>query len=486
MADATETGERIASEVTVEDVGPAAKRLTITVPAEAVTQKLEEALGALSTTAAVPGFRKGKAPRKLLERRFGSDLRRETRNQIIASAYSGAIEDKSLKPIGDPEPARRTDELELEEGKPFTFAVDVEVAPEFELPALDGIEIKRPVLDITDEMVRDEVTRYRRHFGNLHRIQDGFQEGDRLIGHADVTRAGETEAFFSRDEVLVVHPGAAQGGRGQVLGLLIDGLAGLLEGRAVADTVEFKTRGPEQHEREDIRGVELTIQFLIHHAERVAPCSVEAVVQVLGLESEALLHEHVRMSLEMRRDEEQAAAMRQQACDHLLGQVEFELPSKLTARQATRLLERHRLELLYRGMTPEEVEDRLAQVRAGSEEAARRQLKQFFLLLRLADHYEVKVNEQEIHGRVAMMAARRGMRPEQLMNELTQTGQLAEVAGQMREARALDRVVHAARVTDIAAAEWRALQEAAAQAAGSPAASPPRKRTRQKSAAGAE
>jgi trigger factor len=460
MADATATEtEKITSDVQIEDIGPAAKRLTITIPPAVVAEKLEEALGTLSAETALPGFRKGRAPRALLEKRFGTALRTETRNQLVAGAYATAVETHALRPVGEPEPVDKLDDLEVVEGRPLTFRLDVEVVPEFELPGYEGIEIKKPMLDITDQHVDRELRRYQARLGEVDRIDGDFRPGDRLIGKARVTRKGDQEPFFSHDQVVIIHPGSESGGQGQVLGLLVEDLGSRLDAAKVTDCITIETKGPQGHEREDIRGADLTIEYEIKQAERIDPAPVAAVIEALGLGTEELLREQIRMALEQRRDEEQAAAMRQQVAEHLVDTIEFELPRKLSERQVARTLERYRLELLYQGLSAEDVEDRLAQVRADSEENARRRLKLYFLLRRLADHFGIEVSEQETNGRVAAMAARRGVRPEQLMNELKQSGRIAEVKAQIQENRALDRVVHHARIEEVSAEEWRRLED---------------------------
>ena len=139
MADETAATEEKTYDVKVEDAGPAKKRLTITVPVDVIAEKIEESMGTLAVQTALPGFRKGRAPKKLLERRFGTSVRSETKNQVIADGYASAIEEHDIKPVGEPEPVEKLDELELEEGKPLTFSVEVEVVPEFELPDLSGL-----------------------------------------------------------------------------------------------------------------------------------------------------------------------------------------------------------------------------------------------------------------------------------------------------------------------------------------------------------
>ncbi|MCI0631879.1 MAG: trigger factor [Phycisphaerales bacterium] len=471
MSPATATTEPTTStnQVKIEDAGPARKRLTITIPAHAINDKLAESMTVLAGQTVLPGFRKGHVPQKLLERRFGTSVRTETKNQLIASAYATAIEEHKLKPVGEPEPGDDMKTLELEPGKAMTFSLEVEVVPSFELPALDTIEVKKPMVDITDERIAQELERQQLMHGVASRIESDFTEGDRLGGYATVTKEDETEPFFRQDNVIIIIPGKADGGRGQVLGLMIEGLRDQLIDRKIGDKIVIETVGPESHERDDIRGVKLTIEFELRQAERVAPAEPAVVAQKYGLTNEEILREQIKLALEHRRDDEQAAAMREQAVEQLAELVEFELPEKMSAQQSARHLEQYRLELLYRGSTPEEVEEKLAETRSDSLAEARRRLKHFFLLQRLAEHFQVEVSEQEVNGRIALIAAQRNVRPEKLRTELSQSGRLGEVARLIRDEKAAQRVVEQVKQVEISAEEWNDLVKKKKQGGKTPA-----------------
>lgn len=463
MADSeTAAASPAAPEVEVQDVGPATKRLTITIPGDAIREKLEESLGALATETALPGFRKGRAPKKLLEKRFGRVMRNEAKNQLMADAYARAIEAKGIQPVGEPEPTRPVDELQIEEGKPLTFEMDVEVVPEFELPDLDGIEVKKPLLEITDEHVDEELQRQRLRMGSASRVDAGFQGGDRLVGHLSITKAGDEEPLYDQDDVLVVCPGEAEGGRGVIAGLIVEDLAARLTEARAGQVVEITTTGPEGHELEDLRGAEVQIRLRITGAQRPEPAGIEQLVEAYGLGSEQNLREQIRLALQHQRDQEQAAAMREQVIEHLEETTDVQLPEKLSAAQVARNLEGQRLELLYQGLPPEQVEQRLAEMRAEAEVQTRKRLKRFFILRRLADHYKVEVTEQEINGRLAQIAAQHGQRPDQLRAELARTGRLGEIARQVREHKAADRAIANARVEEISAEKWNKMVSAKA------------------------
>ena len=482
MATATEAAPS-ANKVKIEDAGPARKRLTITIPAEIIDEKLQESLSTLATETALPGFRKGKVPQKLLERRFGSNVRTETKNQLVANAYAAAIEENQIKPVGEPEPNEEMKNLELEPGKPLTFSLEVEVVPSFDMPSFDKIEIKKPMLEITKEHIENELKRQQYANGEPSKIEENFKEGDRLEGYATVTKVGEEEPFFREDKVLVIMPGTDDGGRGQVLGLLIDGLHDMLKGKRVGDTIEIDTVGPEAHEREDIRGVKLHISFEIRGAVHITAAEPSVVAERFGLPSEEILREQIKFALEHRRDEEQSSAMREQAVDQLAEMVEFDLPEKLSSQQAARNLEQYRLELLYRGMTPEEAETNLAEIRGDSEAQTKNRLKRFFLLHRLGEHFKVDVSEQEVNGRIAAIGAQRNIRPEKLRSELAQAGRLGEVARLIRDQKAADRLVSQVKQVEVSSDEWNKIyrdkQKESASQTKSPKAPAP-KRTAKK------
>lgn len=467
MAD-TETNTLTPS-VEVADAGPARKRLTITIPAENVDERIETSFGALQMEAAVPGFRRGRVPRALLEKRFGSALLQEARSQLLADAYSKALESKGLKPVSQPELDDAARDLTVQRGKPFVFTVDVEVVPEFEMPKLDGVAIKRPIAEITDAHIEAELRRNQYRFGMPNRIDGPFQPLDRLLGRVVVHLNGSSDVFFESNDALVVVPDVTDQGRGQLLGIIFDDLGPRLEGRKVGEEVIFETTGPESHEREELRGAKIKIIYALREAERIDPATPESLAEQFGLGSVENLREQVKIGLERRRDSEQRAAMREQVFTYLTNAVDFVLPEKLSAAQIQRNLDIMRMEMLHRGIDGEDVERRLAEIRGDSETDTRRRLRLFFILARLAEHFKVEVSEAEVNGRIAQIAASRNLRPDQARAELQRANRIGDVMLSIREAKTADRIIDRAVITDVDAAKWneehQAQQKTAAGAA---------------------
>jgi trigger factor len=461
MTTATETP----FEIKITDVNPTTKRIAVTAPAAAVAERLDAALAALQAQSALPGFRRGKAPTSLLAKRFGPGLADETRSQIFQTALSEAIEKNGLKPVGDPTLVPGSATENVERGKPFSFAVDVEIVPEFKLPSLEGIPVKKPVIAVEDKHVDDEILRQRYRFGTPNRIEGTFEHLDRMVGRAEVRIDGADGIFFETDEALAVVPAKEDEGKGQLLGLLVENMTDAFLGKKVGDTVTVKTLGPAAHEREEVRGKPLTITFTPKAAERITPAEPKDLAERFGLGTEEIFREQVRHALEQRRDSEQQAAQREQVLEWLDGQVDFPLPEKLSERNLAGMISRQRMDLLSRGVDAEQVEMRLAEMRSSSEASGRRRLKLFLVLARIAEEMGVKVTDAELNGRVSQIAMQQGERPERLFEQFRSSGMLGELMVQIRESKTADRLVAKATVTEIPAEEWNRLVEAKAAAA---------------------
>ncbi len=439
--------------VTIEDKGPALKEITIEIPYEVIAEKLDESLATFTGEAQVPGFRKGRVPRRLIERKFGKDIREETKGQLIASAYSEAVEEHSLRVLGEPDSEELAD-LKIVDGQPLKFSVKVEILPEFDLPDTEAIEIVRPVSEITDEMVEKEVSNFCLYRGTLEPIEGELEDGAYLTGHGVMKLADDDEVMLDLPGAVVRIPLPEDEGKGAILGIMVDDFAKQIGRPKVGEEATITCDGPKSHEDERIRDKKLVITFASEKAERVIPAPVEELLTQYGMEDEGQLREQLRLQLERRLENEQAHAMRAQVAKHLLDNVEFDLPENITANQAARNIERLRLDMMHRGVPGEEIEAKIAEARGSSEDTARRELKLLFIIERSAQEHEVSVSEAEVNGRIGQLAAQRGVRPEQLRQELVKSGQISAFAQQIREHKVLDQVVAGAKVTDMPVEEY--------------------------------
>ncbi len=444
MADSSAT--MTTHDVKIEDIGPSRKRITISIPGDQVTQKMDEMLDVMAAQAQLPGFRQGHAPRHIVQKRFGSHVATETRSQLISSSYSEAIQNNKIMVIGEPEPVEDIDALTLERGKPVKFAVEVDVPPTFDMPKTEGVEIMKPLIEVTDDMADKQVKQLCMNEGRLE-TQDKGAPGDYCIGRGVMKKGDET--LLDIEGAVVQIPEKSSDGKGAILGVMVDDFAKQIGTPKAGDVVKFKTKGPKQHEDERVRGADLVIEYEIDRVERIIPIGVEDLVRGLGFSEEKQLREMVTLRLNQRAMLEQQSAMRQQVALYLVDHAEMDLPERVTAKQAQANINRRRMELVYRGVSQGEIERQMAEIRRTSDESAKRDLKLFFILSRAAQDMGVQITPEEVNGRITQMAAQRGMRPDKLAEELHNSGQLNLIAQQIREHKTLDAIVEKAKVEEV-------------------------------------
>jgi trigger factor len=157
----------------------------------------------------------------------------------------------------------------------------------------------------------------------------------------------------------------------------------------------------------------------------------------------------VRENAEQRAQNEQKSSMYDQVRKQLLDKVELELPEKMTGRQTARVLRNQAMDLAYRGVPEQQIEQQIAELRSSSEEEAKRQLKLFFILDQAAKDLNIEVNDQEVNGRITMMALYQGRRPEKLRQQMQRSGEIESLFLSIRDQKTLDKILESAKITDV-------------------------------------
>ncbi len=456
-----------ANTVTIEDAGPAAKKITIEIDRARIDAKFDEIFGDLRHSAQVPGFRVGHAPRRLLEKRFGKEAAEDVRNQLVADALGKVDEDSDLRIIGEPD--IKLDEIELPDEGNLVFSVQVEVAPEFDLPDYKGIPVTEPSVEVTDERVAETTRNILSARGTLKPTDEPAAADDQVV--ADVTLTGEGIDETDENVEYQVAPAAFRG-------VPLEDLGEKLTGAKAGSTVTLTATVPEGHENEDWRGKEVTVTFDVKDVKRLeVPELTDELAREFGMDSAEQFGEFVTERLAAQLESERQQSMRRQVSQYLLDHATFDLPEGLAARQTARVLQRRYVDLLYRGVPREQIDQNLELLEARAGEEAAGELKLAFILDRIAQAEDVSVDDAEVNARIAEMAVRQGRRPERLRSEMTNEGSLGELETRIREQKAIDKLLEMAEIThETQAAEKKAETTAKAQPTKKKQAQPSKKK----------
>ncbi len=426
------------AQVDIEDIGTWKRKVTVTVPRERIDAKYNEMYGELSTSAQIPGFRVGRAPRRLIEKRFGKEVSQDVRNALVGDGLRTAIEDQKLKTLGEPD--FDLDTVTVPEEGDMAFSFEVEVAPEFELPSLEGIGVTRPTQELTDERVTEMVDRLRQMRVRYEPTDEATNEGD--VVTADVKVTGEGIEEVNRPAVDL------RAAPGQVEGIPLVDLGKALAGKSAGETATLTVTVPGAHPNESWRGKQATIDMTVTQVRhRVLPELDDEFAKTLGFDTMPELRDYMAEQARARGESEIRESMREQIREHLLTKTDFELPEGVLARHTARIVQRRAVDLQMRGVPVERIQEDLAELQASAGEEARRQLRLQFILARIADDKEIEVGDMELNSAVAAIAAQYNRRPERMRQELEQDGSIHELYNSIRERKVLDAVLDKANIS---------------------------------------
>jgi len=429
--------------VTVEDAGPCRKKVIIEIPAETIAKATDEQYESLRKEAAIPGFRKGRAPRRLIEKRFGKEASEQVKLQLLADASDAAIKDNELNTLGEPD--IDFEEIKLPEEGPLTFDFEIEVRPEFDLPALEGIPVNKTALEVTDEQVDSEIEQMLRWSGVWTPRQEGakVELEDQIV--ADVilkTEGVEEEQKLDNSEIHVRT-------NGFVGSIPVEKLDKLLVGAKAGEKKQTSVDVPKTFFREEYRGKKVEIEIDIKDIKWLKPAELdENLLKRYGVEDEDELKERIQDTLQNRLESQGRTEMTEQIYQYLLDKTDFELPLDVVAQQAGTVLQRQYSNLAMRGLSREQLEEQFEQLQASSEERARQQLKTFFIMDKVADQLKIEVTEEEINGHIAQLAMQRQQRPEKMREQMARDGSLAQFSLEVRQEKCIAKLLESAKITE--------------------------------------
>jgi trigger factor len=427
--------------VDIQNAGPCKKHVKVQVPRSDLDHYYNEAVKDLVTNAAVPGFRTGHVPRKLVEKRFRKEVGEQVRQKVLMQSLQQLGEDYKLDAINEPDLDVET--LVLPDEGDFTYEFDIEVRPEFELPNYAGLRIKRPVRKITDAEVQNYLENYLAQFGQLVPHDGPAEAGDYVLAEMRFESNG-TELSRSAEKQIRLRP------KLRFADAEVTGFDKLMNGVRPGDKREAQSKIAVEASKVELRGEPLTIHFEIKDVQRLRlPELNQEFLDQLEVESEAALREEIRDILERQVTYEQRQATRKQVLEQITASADWDLPESLVKRQVENALHREILEMQQAGFTDEQIRARQNELLQQQISMTRQALKEHFVLDKIATQEKLEVAPHDKDVEIAYMAMQRGESPRKVRARLEKTGLIENLEAQILERKAVDVVLAKAVFTDV-------------------------------------
>lgn len=421
----------------VDQLNDTRVKVTVEVPFSELGPELDKAYQALAQQINIPGFRRGKAPRQLIDARVGrGPVLEQVVNDMLPTRYGQAIEELDIKALGQP----NIDITKLEDGDVIEFVAEVDVRPEFDLPDFSEISVEVPALGSTEERIDHELEHLRERFGSLKTVDREAGDEDFITLNLSATVDGE-EIEDAKVEDMSYRVGS---------GDLIEGLDEAVKGLKADESATFTSKLVFGEYADKDAEVTVTVTAV---KERELPELDDDFAQMA---SEFDTVEELRADLASGAEEsakaEQAASIREEVLKVALEKTQFPLPASVVDEQVNAQVQQLMGQLggdeaLFeklleaQGTSREEFNE---QTRTSAEEAVRTQL---FLDV-LAEKEEPEVTQDELNDHIVFTARRYGVEPQQFLMQLQQSGQLLNLVSDVRRGKALANAICSVTVKD--------------------------------------
>ena len=431
--------------IQIDSRGSYERDVRITVDASDVGSELDKAFSQIRRRVRLPGFRQGKAPRRVLEDRFGAQVRDDVANSFIQNGWTQAL--GQLDIVGRPEVTERG---EIQKGSNFAFTISVDVKPEIELTQFAGLDVVYPKWEVTDAEVDNAVASRLTGATRLVAIDDRpVQEGDVVMVAIRVTEG---------DEELANEPGTMVKTAGDDYYAGVESLLiGLSVGEETTGTVTFS----EDAKNERIAGKEAEVSVKIEGIQaNQVPEATDEVASELGFEGGVEgMREALRAQIGEGREDMSRNQARANLLEALIGANAFEVPPGMVDSNLEMLKEELKYQQQMMGRDPRQMSfsgPQLAELRQRAAFAAKAAL----ILEAVWTSESIEVTDEDVDRKIGELAAQRGQTVEAVRGWFGKDDQMSELRDRLLEEKTLDWLLERSNLVDPPAPEPAAAEAA--------------------------
>ncbi|MBI1248731.1 trigger factor [bacterium] len=423
--------KKLTLEVKVDAPSSCQRHVTVTVSREDIDRYFDVAIEDMVPNAAVPGFRKGFAPKKLVEKRFRSEVKDQVKGTLLMDSMTQATEEQSFSAISEPDFNYRA--IELPDEGDLTFEFNIEVRPEFDLPKWKGLKLEKPSKQFEKEDIDKHLKQVLGRYASLVPHEGAAEVDDYLVCNLVFKYEGKKIEHAEEESIRLRDTLSFQDAKWEDFG---KEMAGAKAGDKKTVTLTIS----DEAANEQMRGKEVEMEIEVLEVKRTElPEMDEAFLkQIGGFESEGDLRDYVKQDMERQLNYYQQQRLRQQITEQLTKDANWELPPELLKRQARRELERATLELRSAGFGEEDIRAHENELRQNSMASTRKALKEHFILERIAEDENIEETQQDYDMEVMQIAMQRGESPRRVRAQLEKAGMMDVLRNQIIERKVID------------------------------------------------
>jgi len=405
--------------LSVERLPECKARLSAEIPSEVVSDMRRKIVSAYASQAKVPGFRPGKVPTHVIEKRFAGPIEDELKDRLARSAYGEAQEKEALNILGIASVERE----QFENDGSYMLAVEVVTEPEVEIAEYKGIPVEISRMEVTDEMVDGYLRNMRKQQASAEKVDRAAAPGDLVEVDYTATLDGQPleEKLEAQAEVLARGQGhqVEAPEEGEEPREFIPGLASAVEGLSAGESKSFDATFGEDFPVEVVAGQTVSYEITVTSVqERKLPELNDEFARSLGVESVDSLRDAVRQQFQQQQDQYRNQVIDNQILEHLNEEMTFDLPQHIVFNETQRQVNEMVSQGVQEGMTESDIQEQQEDLVKNAETRAKNNVRTMFILEEIAEKEGLGVTEDEVSQRVVMMAHQQQRPVKKLAREL--------------------------------------------------------------------
>jgi len=428
--------------VSVKDSGTCRKTMTIEIPADKINAERDETLKAYSKFANIPGFRKGKAPKHIVAKKYAKEINQDIQERVLPKYYHEALQESELKVVNVVDAT----EVDIQIDQPVSFDVTVDIEPEFKLPKYTDIPVKEEKIEVTDDQVQEQIDGILGQHANYEEVEGKTIESGDM---GQLTYEAAVDGTPLQDAI----PEAKGIGSGAGYWVSADehafipGMGEAIVGLNAGDKKDVEIEFPESFMVKELAGVKALYSIEVTAVRvRTLPELDEELLGRLQVESEDELRSKIREQLEQQAENIALGKKHDQIVKFLIKKTKLEVPESIVQQQTRTVMYDIAQQRMMTGQTQEQIGEQQEDILKEAQERALENVQLRYIGLGIATELKYEASDMEIDEEIASMAIRERKDARTLRKEMEENDSLASIGEQIRFNKALDYMVENAKI----------------------------------------
>lgn len=425
--------------IQVEEISRLERKLMVDIPVEKVNETYGQIYKSIQKEYHQPGFRKGKVPLQIIKKRFADKVDQDALEYLIGPAWVKALQEKELEPVMNP----KFEHPPVKENNAFSFTATFEVKPPIELKQIEGIELQREKVEITEENINDVLQSLRKNKAVSKAVEEPrpAQMGDIAVV--------DFEGFLNGE---AIEGGKADGhelelGSAQFIEGFEEGVVGMKAG----EEKELQLRFPEAYHAQDLAGQEVTFKIRLQQLKAMElPELNDDFAKLVGdHDNLQALKDSIKTTLTEQEQKRTKEELKTRAMEKLVELNPIEVPQGLFLAQKKMIQEDSERRLTQQGLNPQDIQKYLQDNEAEYDKSSEFIIRSSYLISEIAKQKDLKADTASFRSFVAARAQEIGLPAEQLMSYYSNEDAKARVEFQILEEKVMEYVLELANITDV-------------------------------------